>query len=76
MKTFTLCRFVALGIHSFKVPYGARFVADVAAEYAMPILISLPATTTTIAAYISIGVFTMSGNAQSQQLLIVLKPGT
>ena len=57
-------------------PYGARLVVDVAAEYAMPILISLPAATTTIAAYISIGVFTMSGNAQSQQLLIVLKPGT
>jgi len=54
-------------------PYGARLVVDVAAEYAMPILISLPAATTAIAAYIGIVVFTMSGNAQSRQLLIVLR---
>jgi hypothetical protein len=33
----------------------------------------LPAVTTAIAAYVSIVVFTMSGNAQSRQLLIVLK---
>jgi hypothetical protein len=48
----------------------------VAAGHAMPILIFLPAATTAIAAYISIVVFTMSGNAQSRQLLIVLKLST
>ena len=40
----------------------------------MFILIFLPAATMAIAAYVSIVVFTMSGNAQSRQLLIVLRP--
>jgi hypothetical protein len=48
-------------------------VADVAGECSMPILIFLPAVTTAIAAYVSVVVFTMNGNAQSRQLLIVLK---
>jgi hypothetical protein len=45
-------------------------VADAAGECSMSILIFLPAATIAIAAYVSIVVFTMSGNAQSRQLLI------
>jgi hypothetical protein len=40
-----------------QTPYGAGLVADVAAEYAMPILISLPAATTATATYIGTVVF-------------------